>query len=45
MLLEFLENLQPGEKVMVFVGKKAKVDDLSSDFVLKGVNCQVNENT
>ncbi len=30
---------------MVFVGKKAKVDDLSSDFVLKGVNCQVNENT
>jgi ATP-dependent RNA helicase DDX43 len=41
MLLEFIENLQPGEKAMVFVGKKAKVDDLCSDFVLQGINCQV----
>ena len=43
LLLEFLENLQPGEKVMVFVGKKARVDDLCSDFVLKGINCQVKD--
>ena len=26
---------------MVFIGKKAKVDDLTSDFVLMGINCQV----
>jgi hypothetical protein len=40
-LLEFFENLKKGEKVIVFVGKKARVDDLSSDFALKGINCQV----
>ena len=40
-LLEFLESLESGEKVLVFVGKKSRVDDLSSDFVLKGINCQV----
>lgn len=30
----------PDDKVIVFVGRKAKADDISSDLCLAGVNCQ-----
>ncbi|XP_063218394.1 probable ATP-dependent RNA helicase DDX43 [Bacillus rossius redtenbacheri] len=39
-LQDFLYNLGPEDKVIVFVGKKARADDISSDLVLKGVDCQ-----
>ena len=39
-LLEFLQNMNKDEKVIVFVGKKSKVDDISSDLSLKGITVQ-----
>ncbi|CAN8025743.1 unnamed protein product [Ixodes persulcatus] len=39
-LLGFLETMQPDDKVIVFLDKKATVDYLSSDFILAGINCQ-----
>lgn len=30
----------PEDKVIVFVGKKARVDDLSSELALRGISCQ-----
>ena len=38
--MEFLTQMEPDDKVIVFVGKKSKVDDISSDLCLKGVSCQ-----
>ncbi|XP_054276389.1 probable ATP-dependent RNA helicase DDX43 [Macrosteles quadrilineatus] len=40
-LLDFLCNMGPEEKVMVFVGKKSRADDISSELALAGVNCDV----
>ncbi|XP_048256269.1 probable ATP-dependent RNA helicase DDX43 isoform X4 [Haliotis rufescens] len=40
-LFEFLQyELQPIDKVIVFVGKKVLADDLSSDLAMEGVECQ-----
>lgn len=39
-LLAFFEEMQPDDKVIVFLDKKAMVDHLSSDFCLMGINCQ-----
>ena len=39
-LVEFLESMAAGEKVMVFVNKKARCDDISSDLNLRGTSCQ-----
>ena len=39
-LTEFVENMKPGEKAIVFVGKKARVDDIVSNFVLISCNEQ-----
>lgn len=30
----------PKDKVMVFFGKKSRVDDVASDLALQGINCQ-----
>lgn len=32
--------MAPDDKVIVFFGKKVKVDDIGSDLALNGVNCQ-----
>ncbi|CAG2068438.1 unnamed protein product, partial [Timema podura] len=32
--------MQPDDKVIVFVGKKARADDISSELSLNGVSCQ-----
>ncbi|XP_012283801.1 probable ATP-dependent RNA helicase DDX43 isoform X2 [Orussus abietinus] len=40
MLHDFFRRMEPDEKVIVFFGKKARVDDLSSELALTGVNCQ-----
>nr|CAD7408035.1 unnamed protein product [Timema cristinae] len=39
-LFEFLHDMQPEDKVIVFVGKKARADDISSELSLSGVSCQ-----
>lgn len=33
-------NMEPDDKVIVFVGKKARADDLASEFCLRNINCQ-----
>jgi len=39
-LQEFFESMEPDDKVIVFIGKKSKVDDIASDCALKGISCQ-----
>ncbi len=39
-LRDFLDNLNADDKVIVFVGKKARVDDISSDLSINGIWCQ-----
>merc|ERR1739848_635384 len=39
-LLEFIQNMAPDDKAIIFFGKKAKVDDISSDFALQEICCQ-----
>ncbi|XP_066995104.1 probable ATP-dependent RNA helicase DDX43 isoform X2 [Anabrus simplex] len=39
-LYEFLNNMEPDDKVIVFVGKKIRADDITSDLVLQGYMCQ-----
>ena len=39
-LMEFITNMAPEDKVIVFFGKKSKVDDISSDLCLKEICCQ-----
>ncbi|KAK7100514.1 probable ATP-dependent RNA helicase DDX43 [Littorina saxatilis] len=39
-LFDFLANMEPEDKVIVFVGKKVKADDISSDLALSNIMCQ-----
>jgi ATP-dependent RNA helicase DDX43 len=39
-LEEFIQNMDPDDKVIVFVGKKVRADDLSSNLSLAGITCQ-----
>ncbi|KAG8190964.1 hypothetical protein JTE90_010826 [Oedothorax gibbosus] len=39
-LHDFLANMGPDDKVIVFVERKAIADDLSSDLLLGGIECQ-----
>ena len=39
-LQEFFDKMGPEDKVIVFVGKKARADDIASDLSLSGVHCQ-----
>jgi len=39
-LMEFIQNMAPDDKAIIFFGKKAKVDDISSDFALQEIQCQ-----
>lgn len=40
MLYDFLQSMEPNDKVIVFVDKKSVCDDLSSDLILDGIECQ-----
>ncbi|KAG8263317.1 putative ATP-dependent RNA helicase ddx43 [Homalodisca vitripennis] len=40
-LMEFFYNMAPEDKVMVFVGKKSRADDISSELALKSIICDV----
>ena len=37
---EFFSTTDPKDKIIVFVSKKSKVDDISSDLSLTGIACQ-----
>lgn len=40
-VMDFVKNkLDPDEKAIIFCGKKARADDLSSEFSLEGICCQ-----
>ncbi|KAM4729214.1 putative ATP-dependent RNA helicase DDX43 [Anableps anableps] len=39
-VFDFIRNMQPQDKVLVFVGKKITADDLSSDMCLQGIAVQ-----
>uniref|UniRef100_A0A6Q2XS44 RNA helicase n=1 Tax=Esox lucius TaxID=8010 RepID=A0A6Q2XS44_ESOLU len=39
-LFEFIHNMEPDDKVLIFVGKKIMCDDLSSDMCLRGLVVQ-----
>ncbi|XP_006607867.2 probable ATP-dependent RNA helicase DDX43 [Apis dorsata] len=40
MMYEFFRKMSPNDKVIIFFGKKTKVDDVASDLALQSVNCQ-----
>ncbi|XP_043251393.1 probable ATP-dependent RNA helicase DDX43 [Colletes gigas] len=40
MMYQFFREMTPTDKVIVFFGKKSKVDDIASELALQGVNCQ-----
>uniref|UniRef100_A0A8W7M1K5 RNA helicase n=1 Tax=Anopheles arabiensis TaxID=7173 RepID=A0A8W7M1K5_ANOAR len=37
---EFVRDMQPTDKVIIFCGKKTRADDLSSEFILSNISCQ-----
>lgn len=39
-MYQFFRNMVSTDKVIVFFGKKTKVDDVASDLALQNVNCQ-----
>jgi ATP-dependent RNA helicase DDX43 len=39
-MMDFFHSMTPEDKVIVFVGKKSRADDISSDLSLAGVDCQ-----
>ncbi|KZC13703.1 PREDICTED: probable ATP-dependent RNA helicase DDX43 [Dufourea novaeangliae] len=40
MMHQFFREMGPKDKVIVFFGKKSRVDDIASDLALQGMNCQ-----
>ncbi|KAL0129589.1 hypothetical protein PUN28_001690 [Cardiocondyla obscurior] len=40
MMHQFIQEMDPTDKVIVFFGKKSKVDDISSDLALSNIDCQ-----
>ncbi|XP_054716516.1 probable ATP-dependent RNA helicase DDX43 [Uloborus diversus] len=40
LMKEFLDNMGPQDKAIVFVERKSIADDISSDLILRGVECQ-----
>ncbi|XP_053358502.1 probable ATP-dependent RNA helicase DDX43 isoform X2 [Clarias gariepinus] len=39
-IFDFIQNMEPEDKVLIFVGKKIVADDLSSDLCLRGIAVQ-----
>ncbi|XP_035903044.1 probable ATP-dependent RNA helicase DDX43 [Anopheles stephensi] len=37
---EFVRDMRPTDKAIIFCGKKTRADDLSSEFMLSGIPCQ-----
>lgn len=39
-VMNFVKNMGKNDKAIIFCGRKTRADDLSSEFVLSGINCQ-----
>lgn len=39
-MYQFFREMGPQDKVIIFFGKKAKVDDVSSDMAIANIDCQ-----
>lgn len=39
-LMKYVDQMQPDDKLIVFVGRKALADNLSCDLILKNIQCQ-----
>uniref|UniRef100_A0A673NGX5 RNA helicase n=1 Tax=Sinocyclocheilus rhinocerous TaxID=307959 RepID=A0A673NGX5_9TELE len=39
-IFDFIDRMEPQDKILIFVGKKVKADDLSSDLCLQGIAVQ-----
>lgn len=39
-MYQFFREMTPTDKVIVFFGRKCKVDDIASDLALLGMSCQ-----
>lgn len=39
-LMDFISNLQPQDKIIIFCGKKARADELASELALQGIGVQ-----
>lgn len=39
-IMNFVKNMGKNDKAIIFCGRKTRADDLSSEFVLSGINCQ-----
>ncbi|XP_018565076.1 probable ATP-dependent RNA helicase DDX43 [Anoplophora glabripennis] len=39
-LMDFVRNMSPDQKMIVFCGKKSRADEISSELVLAGIDCQ-----
>ncbi|XP_053689269.1 probable ATP-dependent RNA helicase DDX43 [Sabethes cyaneus] len=39
-VMNFVKNMDHHDKAIIFCGRKTRADDLSSEFVLSGINCQ-----
>lgn len=38
-VMNWVKNMAPNDKAIIFCGRKTRADDLSSEFVLSGINC------
>lgn len=38
--MEFVRNMQPEQKAIVFCGKKVRADYLASELIINGIDCQ-----
>lgn len=39
-LLEFIRNMEPNDKIIIFCGKKATATHISTELCMKGIECQ-----
>ena len=39
-LMDLFDQMTPDDKVIVFIGKKSRVDDIASDLCIQGIQCQ-----
>lgn len=38
--MEFVQNIRPDQKLIVFCGKKARADQVASELIIRGIDCQ-----
>lgn len=38
--MDFVQNLRPDQKAIVFCGKKVRADQIASELIIHGIDCQ-----